>query len=411
MTIRALLLITSFLFSSYVNAENLIIQTSGILQPELSLPDGTYMGVNLDTNELHPLTTGNQLEIGGNASHILIDVASSGLYTLTLNSGYEQLISINVQLVSSTAQSYVLRYNSIHHPGRQTFYINYDPSDTVTPLLVYTDAGLPVLVDVTPRLTGTAKLNWAASTNPDVTAYRVYAKNKSLTQYTMIAEVTANEYDTGHLLQPVGTEKWQYVVLAITSAGVETLFNQVGQNKIAIAASWTQDVVSGVSPLTVNFTDTSVGYPTAWEWDFDNDGVVDSTEQNPTHVFSELGADTVSLKITSAYGEDQEVQIQLINVVTDSDSDSIGDNVDNCLNVANPSQLDTDADGYGNYCDADFTNDGIVNALDLGLFKQAFFTFGNVVHDLNGDGIVNSQDLGLFKQLFFKPPGPSGLMQ
>ena len=33
-----------------------------------------------------------------------------------------------------------------------------------------------------------------------------------------------------------------------------------------------------VAPLAILFTDTSTGSPTTWAWDFENDGVVDSTE-------------------------------------------------------------------------------------------------------------------------------------
>ena len=87
----------------------------------------------------------------------------------------------------------------------------------------------------------------------------------------------------------------------------------------------------------------------------------------------------------------------------DTDNDGIPDTADNCINVANASQLDTDRDGQGNHCDADLNNDGVVNALDLGLFKLAFFTFGNLAADFNGDQIVNSLDLGLFKEMFANP--------
>jgi Thrombospondin type 3 repeat len=94
----------------------------------------------------------------------------------------------------------------------------------------------------------------------------------------------------------------------------------------------------------------------------------------------------------------------------DSDADGIGNACDNCTAVANASQRDSNGDGYGNMCDADFNNDRIVNALDLGLFKQTFFTFGDIDSDLNGDGVVNSLDLGLFRALFLKQPGPSALV-
>jgi hypothetical protein len=93
----------------------------------------------------------------------------------------------------------------------------------------------------------------------------------------------------------------------------------------------------------------------------------------------------------------------------DTDNDGVMDYADNCTEHANASQLDTDADGYGNICDADFNNDNLVNSLDLGLFKQMFFSSGDVEADLNGDSIVNSLDLGLFKSRFFQAPGPSNL--
>jgi hypothetical protein len=95
--------------------------------------------------------------------------------------------------------------------------------------------------------------------------------------------------------------------------------------------------------------------------------------------------------------------------IDDEDGDSIRDANDNCKAVADANQRDTDGDGYGNFCDGDLNNDGIVNSLDLGLFKQRFLTT-NADADLNGDGTVNSLDLGLFKGLFLKPPGPSGLV-
>ncbi|MBI3546205.1 MAG: RHS repeat protein [Gammaproteobacteria bacterium] len=99
------------------------------------------------------------------------------------------------------------------------------------------------------------------------------------------------------------------------------------------------------------------------------------------------------------------IPIAIINA--DQDGDGIIDTLDNCIYAANANQRDTDNDGYGNICDADLNNDGLVNSLDLSRFKQVFFT-NNADADLNGDGIVNSLDLSLFKQLFFKAPGPSG---
>ncbi len=91
---------------------------------------------------------------------------------------------------------------------------------------------------------------------------------------------------------------------------------------------------------------------------------------------------------------------------TDTDSDGIIDSSDNCIQVENPLQRDTDADGYGNFCDPDFDNNLIVGAADLAYFKSKFFSTDPDA-DLNGDGSVNGGDLAILKPFFFQPPGPS----
>ena len=94
-------------------------------------------------------------------------------------------------------------------------------------------------------------------------------------------------------------------------------------------------------------------------------------------------------------------------LAVDQDGDGIDDNLDNCITVANPLQQDTDGDGIGNICDADFNNDGIVGPADLSLFKANYGSTSSPDQDLNSDGIVAPADLSLFKSYYGKPPGPS----
>ncbi|AAM07628.1 cell surface protein [Methanosarcina acetivorans C2A] len=79
-------------------------------------------------------------------------------------------------------------------------------------------------------------------------------------------------------------------------------------------AAFIANVTSGTAPLTVNFTDQSTGSPTSWEWDFDNDGNVDSTEQNPSYTYSDAGSYTVNLTVTNAEGSNSEVKTEYITV-------------------------------------------------------------------------------------------------
>jgi PKD repeat protein len=72
----------------------------------------------------------------------------------------------------------------------------------------------------------------------------------------------------------------------------------------ATNAAFTTNVSSGIAPFAVKFTDTSTGNPTWWIWDFNNDGIADSIERNPTHVFTETGNYLVTLRVGNPAGED-----------------------------------------------------------------------------------------------------------
>ena len=96
-------------------------------------------------------------------------------------------------------------------------------------------------------------------------------------------------------------------------------------------------------------------------------------------------------------------------IADDSDGDGIPDDLDNCIEVANPDQRDSDGDGYGNACDGDLDNNGFVNFTDLAIFRSRFGS-SDPDADLDGSGSVNFADLARFRELFGRPPGPSGLV-
>jgi PKD repeat protein len=88
-----------------------------------------------------------------------------------------------------------------------------------------------------------------------------------------------------------------------------TVTNKYGSNTLTMEnlitvrqAKFSADILSGIIPLTVSFTDESVfdyDMPLenkSWLWDF-GDGET-STEQNPIHIYTTDGSFTVSLTIT-----------------------------------------------------------------------------------------------------------------
>jgi PKD repeat protein len=70
----------------------------------------------------------------------------------------------------------------------------------------------------------------------------------------------------------------------------------------APAVDFSATPVSGTAPLSVQFTDNSSGSPTAWAWDFDSNGTVDSTQQNPSFTYTTAGSKDVTLTVTNAAG-------------------------------------------------------------------------------------------------------------
>jgi len=105
--------------------------------------------------------------------------------------------------------------------------------------------------------------------------------------------------------------------------------------------------------------------------------------------------------------------ISVVEALIDSDGDGIADPTDNCTNVSNPNQIDSDLDGYGNPCDADFNSDGVVGGPDFGFFVTAFGAACgdpnySAVVDLNSDCAIGGPDFVAFRDLFGGTPGPSG---
>jgi uncharacterized protein (TIGR03790 family) len=101
----------------------------------------------------------------------------------------------------------------------------------------------------------------------------------------------------------------------------------------------------------------------------------------------------------------------------DRDGDGIPDARDNCRDLPNPDQRDTDGDGFGNLCDPDIDGDGVVSSrrTDHGLSDLARIARSSDTGlyvpdcDLDGDGKVDAADEGRAALFAGLPPGPSGL--
>ena len=95
-------------------------------------------------------------------------------------------------------------------------------------------------------------------------------------------------------------------------SSVDEIIVEITQEGDSSMAAFTSTPTSGNVPLYVNFTDLSTSSPASWQWYFGDGGT--STQQNPTHTYSNEGSYAVSLTVSNTYGFDTEIKLNYITV-------------------------------------------------------------------------------------------------
>ncbi|MBI9038873.1 MAG: PKD domain-containing protein [Bacteroidales bacterium] len=77
------------------------------------------------------------------------------------------------------------------------------------------------------------------------------------------------------------------------------VFHPSAKGQEPVLANFSTTTKEGNQPLTVEFCNFSIGNIQEYEWDFDNDGIIDSYEESPSWTYTEPGTYSVSLTITA----------------------------------------------------------------------------------------------------------------
>jgi PKD repeat protein len=113
------------------------------------------------------------------------------------------------------------------------------------------------------------------------------------------------------------TEGTYTVTLTVTNTGGSDTMTKAGYISVTFAepiTSFTSNVTRGPAPLYVGFTDTSNNTPTSWKWKFGDDAT--STDQNPTHKYTEPGKYTVSLTAKNSAGSNTTKMTDYITITS-----------------------------------------------------------------------------------------------
>ncbi len=109
-------------------------------------------------------------------------------------------------------------------------------------------------------------------------------------------------------------ELWEAIGIGTDSEFDICIKAYTNSNPNSLIPNFSSDTQYGSYPLTINFTDLSNGDITGWEWDFNNDGIVDSYEQNPSFTYTEKGTYSVTLTITDDSDNNSITKNDLIEV-------------------------------------------------------------------------------------------------
>jgi PKD repeat protein len=109
---------------------------------------------------------------------------------------------------------------------------------------------------------------------------------------------------------------------AATGSDSVTITGYILPHSVPVA-DFSASPAAGLAPLTVQFMDLSSGSPAEWAWDFDNDGVTDSSAQDPSFIYFHPGSYAVTLRVTSAAGSDTETKPGFITVMSTNPADRI----------------------------------------------------------------------------------------
>ncbi|MDP3563770.1 MAG: PKD domain-containing protein, partial [Methanoregula sp.] len=129
------------------------------------------------------------------------------------------------------------------------------------------------------------------------------------------AGTTSYQYDELHRLTQIQRPDGTVITYAYDALGNRT-------SKVVVAsisapvAGFSANPLTGAASLVVTFSDQSTGTITSRSWDFDGNGTVDSTEQNPSHTYSTPGTYTVALTVSGPGGSNVLTRNAYITVTT-----------------------------------------------------------------------------------------------
>ncbi len=136
----------------------------------------------------------------------------------------------------------------------------------------------------------------------------IKSANPGFTPLQIQNQLTATAQDIVNVESGVGWDRYSGYGMVDAAAAVGAVIPP------AVQAAFTASDTTGCAPFTVDFTDTSIGNPTEWLWNFGGIGI--ATTQNPSYTFTDPGVYDVTLSIVAPEGNNTVTKVGYITVGT-----------------------------------------------------------------------------------------------
>jgi PKD repeat protein len=169
----------------------------------------------------------------------------------------------------------------------------------------------PVMASVTEAKTGyiivglapVADFDAAYAYNIVPTTVRFTDRSSGSTPLTYLWDfgdgATSTDTSPSHVYTKRGTYTVKLTVKNLYGSSTETKVNIISIG-VSPVADFSADTMTGNVPLSIKFTDRTIGQPTKWSWNFgDGQG---SAQQNPVHTYWAGGQYTVTLTASNEFG-------------------------------------------------------------------------------------------------------------